>query len=614
METLNVNALEMLMDKLNHGLLYVNKDKYIMMANESAKNITGINIGITSGHDAGKIEPGDIVIIADNRLGEDDGDFTSQDFEKININDSDIKQGDMVIALGVYMNKDIEPQYKYLREHQLDRSMTIETDYYGFHIKAVIDTENKFIEIDVNNVMYRQDYFSAIGHMVVIDSITGRVKFFQAKGYSVRDEDIGTLMRGGSFRSKSTESVDTDVTGVPFLSLFDESQLSRTLFRIIDGDNEVVSDQLFEINKRPFICSIIPWKTCNSNGIDGAFLLLEDAGRLEDILQERNEILQKIEEKSRSSSRKSANYPEDAFDKFVGNSSKSKEVKYLAYKASQNKFNVIITGDSGTGKSMIAREIHRLGNPKTPFVEVNCNAIAPSLFESELFGYVGGAFTGAKPEGKIGFFQEADKGTIFLDEIGEIPLDIQVKLLHVLQSKYIYKVGSSKPIKVDVRVIAATNKDLEKEVLEGRFRQDLFYRINVFPIHIPPIKERKADLYVLINQILKGACDEYGLEQKQFSGEALQRLINYDWPGNVRELENVIERAITLCESRIIYSEHLKLGYEQPKITMKEQLEAEEKRILETTLSKYSGDKAKAMEELDISKSTFYEKLKKYEI
>ena len=178
----------------------------------------------------------------------------------------------------------------------------------------------------------------------------------------------------------------------------------------------------------------------------------------------------------------------------------------------------MLDAKAGTVKPELARAIHQLGNPQAPFVEVNCTAIAPSLFESELFGYVGGAFTGAKSEGKVGFFEAADRGTIFLDEIGEMAPEIQVKLLHVLQNKTIYRVGSSKPVKIDVRVIAATNKNVEEEVAQGRFRRDLYYRLNVFPIHVPPIREHKADLYLLINQLLLQICRDYGLEPKQFSG------------------------------------------------------------------------------------------------
>ena len=198
--------------------------------------------------------------------------------------------------------------------------------------------------------------------------------------------------------------------------------------------------------------------------------------------------------------------------------------------------------------------------------------------------------------------------------IGEIPLDFQVKLLHVLQNKIIYKVGSSKPIKVDVRVIAATNKNLEEQVALGKFRQDLFYRINVFPIEIPPLRERKEDLYMLINQILRKTCKVYGLEQKQFSEEAFKKLMSYSWPGNVRELENAIERAITLSDSNIIYSDHLRIGNSSVPKTMKEALEREEARVLKDTLFRFNGDKVKAMTELEMSRSVFYSKLKMYDI
>ena len=177
-------------------------------------------------------------------------------------------------------------------------------------------------------------------------------------------------------------------------------------------------------------------------------------------------------------------------------------------------------------------------NENAPFVEVNCNSIPVTLFESELFGYVGGAFTGANPNGKMGFFEAASGGTIFLDEVGELPMDIQVKLLHVLQNKSIYRIGSAKPIDVDVRVIVATYKNLEESISMGEFREDLYYRINVFPIEIPPLRDRKQDIYLLINHILTEFCNRYEMPMKQFSEEALEVLESYDWPGNVRELEN----------------------------------------------------------------------------
>lgn len=614
MDNYDVKAIELLMDSMNQGIVYVDGSLEIQICNRKAKEITGIVIDAHASHEAGQITEGDIVIIADNKLGDDDGNLGREELALLNINDLDIRSGDMLVAVGVYKNKKIEPEFKYLREHQLNIPMCLDVNYFGFHIAASIDTEKKETLIVVNDVNYKLSYYSSVGNMVIIDGTTGDIKFFQAKGYSVRNEDAGNLLRGQRYYGKNPEDTDLDVIGKRFLDLFDQSILSERLVAVLAGAEEQVSNHLYEINKRPFICNIVPWRKAESQRIEGAFLLIQDAEHLENLLDDRNEIIKQIEAKNEDKTEIELSYPEDAFEGFVGKSHKAREVKYMAYKASKNRFNVIITGESGTGKSKLAREIHMMGNPGAPFVEVNCNAIAPTLFESELFGYVGGAFTGAKAEGKVGFFEAANRGTIFLDEIGEIPLDIQVKLLHVLQNKIIYRVGSSKPIKVDVRVIAATNKNLEEEVSMGRFRQDLFYRINVFPIDIPPIRERKADLYLLINQILKKACDTYRLEAKQFSGEALQKLISYNWPGNVRELENAIERAITLCESNIIYSEHLRIGKGSIPTTMKEMLAKEEERILEMTMIKYNGDKQMAMEELDMSRTVFYDKLKKYNI
>lgn len=614
MDNYDAKAIELLMDSMNQGIVYVDGAQRIQICNRKAKEITGIVIDTHVSHEAGQIAEGDIVIIADNKLGEDDGGLGREELALLNINDRDIRDGDMLVAVGVYKNKKIEPEYKYLREHQLNIPMRLDVNYFGFHIVASIDTEKKETLIVINDTAYRLGYYSSVGNIVIIDGTTGDIKFFQAKGYSIRNEDAGNLLRGQGYYGKDPEDTDQDVTGRRFLDLFDQSALSERLFAVLAGQEEQISNHLYEINKRPFICNIVPWRKPESQKIEGAFLMIQNAEHLENLLDDRNEIIKQIEAKNEDATDRDLSYPEDAFEGFVGKSHKTREVKYMAYKASKNKFNVIITGESGTGKSKLAREIHMMGNPGAPFVEVNCNAIAPTLFESELFGYVGGAFTGAKNEGKVGFFEAADRGTIFLDEIGEIPLDIQVKLLHVLQDKIIYRVGSSKPIKVDVRVIAATNKNLEEEVALGRFRQDLFYRINVFPIDIPPIRERKADLYLLINQILKKACDIYSLEAKQFSGEALQKLISYNWPGNVRELENVIERAITLCESNIIYSEHLRIGKGSIPTTMKEMLAKEEERILGMTMIKYNGDKQKAMDELDMSRTVFYDKLKKYNI
>ncbi len=619
-----LNVLEFLMDNMNQGIMYIDKDRKIQVCNRIAKQITGIEIMSAMSHSAGRITEGDIVIIADNKLGADDGSIGKEELELINIRDENITDGVMLAAVGVYKNRKIEAEYKYFQSSHLNLSLTLDVNYYGFHVVASIDNDKKVITISVNDKKFQMPYYSSVGNMVVLDRTTGDVKFFQAKGYSVRHEDSGNLLRGDCWMEKLPGSItNVDVIGKDLFNFFSESLFTETMIEVLEGRALQVNNKLYELNKRPVVCSIIPsGKTLTElehhvdsgkkSKPEGVFVTIQDVGNVEKLMKDINELMRQLEAREDKWHRDRLNVPEDAFSKFIGNSPKIKEIKYMAYKASKGKFNVIITGESGTGKSKLAREIHMLGNPDAPFVEVNCNAIAPSLFESELFGYVGGAFTGAKNDGKIGFFESADKGTIFLDEIGEIPLDIQVKLLHVLQNKIIYRVGSSKPIKVDVRVICATNKNLEEEVALGNFRQDLFYRINVFSIEIPPIKERKADLYILINQLLKQICDNYGTAQKQFSGDAIEKMMTYNWPGNVREMENVIERAVALCDTKVIYSEHLKIGHDDSPKTMKGLLAREEARIMETTLLKHNGNKQKAMEELEISKSVFYDKMKRY--
>lgn len=608
----DMKPMEYILDSLNMGVVYVDRNKRIQMCNKIAKEITGIIVESHDIYDSGRIEDGDIVVIADNKLGEDDGNLSYDELKCLNINDKQIKDGDMLLAAGVFNNEKIQPRYKYVREHQLRVPVKVEGDYLGFKTTIIIDTVKKITSITVNGQTNTLKYFSSVGNVVVIDGKTGYMKFSQAKGYSVRHESVGDLLRGNSFQGKSIGMTDTNVVGKKFLELFDKSKLTTELFDVLDGKEEYVNNSIYDINKRPFLCTIVPWRENDVN--EGVFLIIQEAENLEKLMIARNEIIEQMEDEHLTSSGENEGFPPDAFKEFVGKSPQMNEVKYLAYKASQNKFNVIITGESGTGKSKLAREIHNIGMPKAPFVEVNCNAIAPSLFESELFGYVGGAFTGAKNEGKTGFFEAANGGTLFLDEIGDIPLEIQVKLLHVLQDKIIYRVGSSKPIRVDIRVIAATNQNLEEQVANGTFRQDLYYRINVFPIEIPPLRERKADLYLLINHMLKRDCEDYGLEMKQFSGDALKKMLSYDWPGNIRELENAIERAITICESNIVYAEHLSIGGRGSVSTLKEMLAEDEQRIIETTMMKYDGDKHAVMKELDISRTVLYEKLKKYGI
>jgi two-component system response regulator HydG len=297
----------------------------------------------------------------------------------------------------------------------------------------------------------------------------------------------------------------------------------------------------------------------------------------------------------------------------VGESEAMQTVLRAIDKAASTVATVLITGESGTGKELVARAVHyRSDRASSPFVPVNCGGIPESLLESELFGHVKGAFTGAT-ESRAGFFQTADGGTVFLDEISETSLSMQVKLLRVLQEKEVCMVGSSKTRRVDVRIIAATNKDLLSLVNKGVFREDLFYRLNVIMIGIPPLRERGDDILLLINYLVKKYAAELGRPTPRFSERALQVLSQYQWPGNVRELENVIQRLIIMSEDELIEVPDLPslMRFSALRVPGLNRTLAEvEAEHISNVLAGVGGNKTKAAEILGIDRKTLREKLK----
>jgi len=299
----------------------------------------------------------------------------------------------------------------------------------------------------------------------------------------------------------------------------------------------------------------------------------------------------------------------------VGVSKDVSELKKLIDKVAKVDSSILITGESGTGKELVTRSIHFSSNREGPFVSINCAAIPENLLESELFGYKKGAFTGAVGN-KDGLFKSAHKGTLFLDEISEMPLSLQSKLLRVLQSMEFTPLGGTKPIKVDVRVISATNTDIEKRIKENAFREDLYYRLNVIPIRILPLRKRAIDIPILISYFIKKISKRLGIKNKRISPDAMEILKNYRWPGNVRELENVIERLIVLNEGDIItpssFPDYIKSEKKALKVSEVNLTELEKKAIL-NGLRNANGNKRKAAKMLGIHLSTLYRKLKKIE-
>ena len=306
------------------------------------------------------------------------------------------------------------------------------------------------------------------------------------------------------------------------------------------------------------------------------------------------------------------------FGELVGVSAKMQRVYQLIEKVGPHTCPVLILGESGTGKELVARSIH-FSSPRRerPFVPVDCSALVPTLIESELFGYVKGAFTGAT-QSRHGLLETAAGGTLFLDEIGDLPVDLQAKLLRALQEREIKPVGSNERVAIDVRVIAATNRDLEDAIRKNQFRQDLYFRLNVVQIKLPPLRERKNDIPMLVNSFLEKFSPP-NHQLRSVSEEAMGRLMAYDWPGNVRELENAVERAVALGTSTVLtltdLPSNLQHGMFERRIGMDElvPLEELERRAIFRALRETGGDKLAAARLLGIGKTTLYRKLKEYE-
>lgn len=311
-----------------------------------------------------------------------------------------------------------------------------------------------------------------------------------------------------------------------------------------------------------------------------------------------------------------------SFDNFIGRSAAIIELKRLAQRVSGTDSTVLIRGESGTGKDLIAKAIHSAsGRTNGPFITINCAALPETLLESELFGYKKGSFTGAIKD-KDGLFKVADGGTFFLDEVGNTSPAIQMKLLRVLEDKIITPVGDTKPMEVDVRLIAATNAELDDDVKAGKFRSDLFYRLNVIPIHIPALRERVEDIPLLVNHFIAKYCERNNTPFRTLNPNAAMALAKYSWPGNVRELENCIERAILLSKKDTIELADfpLKIAENEPTSIMANEsqstptLESIEKAYIYYIMSQTQGKKSKAAELLGIDSSTLYRKLEKYKL
>lgn len=378
--------------------------------------------------------------------------------------------------------------------------------------------------------------------------------------------------------------------------------------------------ELQQIGGHEMICNRIPIK--KDGKIWGAFgkTMFKDIKELAAVVEKMSKLQKELDYYKEMVQKNQSTH--GTFENIIGSSTEMTEIKAMAKKVAQSSSTILIRGESGTGKELFAHAIHYSSPRKDgPFIKVNCSAIPENLLESELFGYDEGAFTGAKRGGKLGKFELAHKGTLFLDEVGDMPVNMQVKLLRALQEKEIERVGGTASIPIDVRVIAATNRDLEELLRLGKFRLDLYYRLNVVELKIPPLRYHKKDLEELIYFMLGKLSTKMGCPAPNIDKEALHIILNYDWPGNVRELENVLERCLNFVEKGLIKANNLPYhirNYEPGKdvniLELKDHLEEAERLTIINALKKCGGSKAKAAKLLGISRANIYQKIAKYEI
>jgi transcriptional regulator with PAS, ATPase and Fis domain len=439
------------------------------------------------------------------------------------------------------------------------------------------------------------------------------------EGIAVVDEN-GVLLEFNEAYSRFTGVKREEAIGRHVTEVIENTNLHMTVKTAIPdrGVLQVIQGQPMVVHRIPL------WKNGKVVGAIG-MLIFEGVSEVYEILDRLQSEKIKSTTETKMMTTEIAEDSRITMDQIIGTSESVLRAKRLARKAARTAATILISGESGTGKEVFAKSIHHLSPYYNgPFISVNCGAIPENLFESELFGYEEGAFTGAKKEGKPGKFELAQNGTIFLDEIGELSLLLQTKLLRVLQEREAERVGSIKKYRVDVRVIAATNRNLEQMVEAGTFREDLYYRLNIIRLHLPPLRERKEDIPTLLAHFSKEICNKYNIVEKQFTSAAVASLVNNPWKGNIRELVNTIEQTVIMSDKDMIDVSDLpkvmrkKSTDDRINLSLIEQAksvgeEAEKQLILET-LEEVDGNKSQAAIKLGIHRTTLYQRLRKYKI
>jgi len=515
-----------------------------------------------------------------------------------------VAQGDRVVVIGRYKSPGTRPTYCRTPANEREKPLQIERVLdNGTKTRVCVDDYSRRINIFVNDENLGMDYYYSVGSMVVLDGKTEALKFYQARGYTARGEDLGPLLRGQSFSAKGPGEKKLEPVGENLDQLHPVLSRVKGVSRIIKGEIEKTAPEEIFINGLWAALSMQPLKD-SAGKIQGCILIFKD---LTDI--KRTELLVS-----------SAKYKNPAFEKVRGKSPAIMNVLNLAQRAAASDSTILLLGESGTGKSMVAKLIHECSPRRDkPFVTVTLPAIPEQLLSSELFGYEEGAFTGARKNGHKGKIAMAEGGTLFLDEIGDMAFDLQSKLLHFIQERTYFPIGSNDPVTSNVRIIAATNQNLEELVAKGKFRLDLYYRLNVISLTMPPLRERREDIEAIIEDILPEIGRKVGKKQQiSLSQQVMDILKSHNWPGNVRELYNVIERAVNICDGNVITVQDLPSYLKGNKVVrslnLKEAVAQAERETIIRAIEEADNHRGRAMKLLGLGRTAFYKKLKEYEI
>lgn len=598
------------LDLLPQGIIVVDHEGRVVSYNQAARDLFGIDPRGEPGHPAGSLERGDLIILADNWLGRDDGEMEPRDLAEIGVDPNQVAVGKALVAIGEKGAKPGSALWKSAFQHDLTEApLEVARTVRGVALKASINPRQKTLSIRVGETVFPFPYRICAGHLVALDAANLKIRFYQARGHNARREDAKSIIFGGLYQPKGPLAPRTEVLGKHLESVHPENVGTNRLLRVVRGEPDDLSPFGFEICGVPVRSSARAIRNAEGQ-IAGAVLIIEPIGAPTGTPAEDSPQGEHIQ------------------SAIVGKSPEIQEVIRTLQLAAKSNSTVLLLGESGTGKGVCAKAIHRISRRKTgPFVHVNCAAIPATLLESELFGYEEGAFTGARKGGQPGKFEQAGGGTIFLDEIGETSPSFQVRLLRVLQEQEIRRVGGNKTIKVDTRVIAATNRDLQQMVKAGAFREDLYYRLSVVELAVPPLRERGDDVGALLDHFLA----EFGQKDQQtyrLHPEARRVLEAYSWPGNVRELGNAVENLTQLSRGREItvddlpakiQADVLKRALLKPEPSEETpsligdwpSLDELERRYIQILLGRHK-EKQRIADILGVDRTTLYRKLKRY--